>query len=229
MDFDRNENTDYIYNTLTSDRITQMSNGRIPKMSPQQAAGLIGSWIVETGDPTLSNLDVVEHNAGAGRGLSQYTGVRRIPYDRARAAALSSGLDPNKATWQMQYFADEYSGKYDQQGRSLVGWTRNLERAPQGRSPAEYADYYTGSAREGRGYFRPGVPHTSRRKKAAEQVFRAYQQKPQQQMAIPDKPKPLPKPQMAIPQKPTAPPKPPSNPLSGIISPLLNVLGIPTK
>jgi hypothetical protein len=65
MDFKRNANTDYIYNTLTSDRITRMSNGKIPKMSPEQAAGLIGSWIIETGDPSLSdpslsNLDVVD-------------------------------------------------------------------------------------------------------------------------------------------------------------------------
>jgi hypothetical protein len=212
MDFKRNANTDYIYNTLTSNRITRMSNGKIPKMSPEQAAGLIGSWIIETGDPSLSNLDVVEQQGGAGRGLSQYTGVRRIPYDRARAAALSSGLDPNQATWQMQYFADEYSGKYDQQGRSLVGWTRNLENAPQGKSAAEYADYYTGSAREGRGYFRPGVPHKNKRQKAAQKVFNAYQQKPRQQMAIP-----------------TASPKPPSNPLSGIINPILSILGIPSN
>ena len=107
MDFQRNENTDYMFSVLTSPKITEMSQGRIQQMTPQQAAGLLGSWMVETGDPSLKKLDVVETQGGAGRGLSQYTGVRRIPYDRARAAALSSGLDPNQASWQMQYFADE--------------------------------------------------------------------------------------------------------------------------
>jgi len=167
-----------VYRTLTSDKISKMSNGRIPKMSPQQAAGLIGSWAVETGDPTFNNLDVVEKVAGAGRGLSQYTGVRRIPYDRARAQAIQQGLDPNNIDWQLQYFADEYAGKYDQNGRSLVGWTQQFERAPQGLSAADYAQYYTGSADAGEGYFRPGVPHTERRRALAEQYLQAIQALP---------------------------------------------------
>lgn len=174
MPFQRNKNTDYIYNTLTSDKITQMSGGRIPKMTPEQAAGLIGSWVVETGDPTLQNLDVVERQAKAGRGLSQYTGVRRIPYDRARADALAAGQDPNSAEWQMQYFADEYAGKFDQDGRSLIGWTKAFENAPAKLTPEQYARHYTGSAAEGMGYFRPGVTHQDRRAAAAKAVYEAY-------------------------------------------------------
>jgi hypothetical protein len=194
MDFQRNENTDYMFSVLTSPKITEMSRGRIQQMSPQQAAGLLGSWMVETGDPSLKKLDVVETQGGAGRGLSQYTGVRRIPYDRARAAALSSGLDPNQASWQMQYFADEYSGRYDQQGRSLIGWTRSLDQLPPNLSSGDYAELITGSASKGQGYFRPGVPHTDRRRQAAQQVFKAYSQ-PAQPKSIPtptlskDKPK----------------------------------------
>lgn len=175
MPFQRNKNTDYIFNTLTSDKITQMSGGRIPKMTPEQAAGLIGSWVVETGDPTLQNLDVVERGARKGRGLSQYTHVRRIPYDRARADALAKGIDPNSAQWQMQYFADEYAGKYDQDGRSLSGWTRTFENAPKTGTPEQYADHYTGSYDEQRGYFRPSIPHHDQRAEAARQVYAAYQ------------------------------------------------------
>ena len=106
-------NLRYLFGALTSDKITQMSGGKIPKMTPQQAAGLLGSWIVETGSSDLSNLDVVEKVAGAGRGLSQYTGARRTAYDIERAKALRAGKDPNSVEWQLQYFVDEYSGKHD--------------------------------------------------------------------------------------------------------------------
>jgi len=184
MDFKRNSNTDYMFSVLTSPEITRMSGGIIPPMTPQQAAGMLGSWIVETGDPTLQNLDVVEQQARAGRGLSQYTGVRRIPYDAARADALKQGKNPNSAQWQMQYFADEYAGKYDQEGRSLIGWTRSLESLPPNQSAGQYAEMITGSADSASGYFRPGVPHTDRRMKAAEAVFKAYNQ-PTPSMTIP--------------------------------------------
>lgn len=173
-EFQRSKNTDYIYNILTSDKITKMSGGRIPKMTPEQAAGMLGSWVVETGDPTLTDLDVVEKVAGAGRGLSQYTGVRRIPYDRARADAIAQGIDPASAEWQMQYFADEYSGKFDDSARNMINWTRNFERAPAGLTPEQYAEYYTGSAASGKGYFRPGEPHTDRRMLAAKQAYQVY-------------------------------------------------------
>ena len=174
MDFKRSSNTDYMFGLLTSPKITELSGGKIPQMTPQQAAGMIGSWIVETGDPSLQNLDVVEVVAGKGRGLSQYTGSRRVPYDIQRADAIKAGQNPNSAKWQMQYFADEYAGKYDQNGRSLSGYTRIFERAPKGQTPAQYAEYYTGSADSGRGYFRPSVPHTKQRQKAAEMVFDTY-------------------------------------------------------
>ena len=78
MEFKKSPNADYIYQTLTSDSITKMSGGKIPKMTPEQASGLMGSWIVETGDPSLTNLDVVEKNARAGRGLSQYLSLIHI-------------------------------------------------------------------------------------------------------------------------------------------------------
>ena len=217
MDFQRNRNTDYIYNTLTTDKITQMSGGRIPKMTPQQAAGLMGSWAVETGDPTLTNLDVIEKQARAGRGLSQYTGARRIPYDRARADAINRGIDPNSAQWQMQYFADEYAGKYDQNGRSLIGWTKSLENLPAGMSPGEYAQAITGSAAAGAGYFRPGVPHTDRRMKAAEAIHSLYSASVQPNT-------------MSIPK---APAEASSNPAGELMINMvkggLNLLGIPLK
>ena len=178
MDFTRNANTDYMFKALTSPQITEMSGGTIPQMTPEQAAGLIGSWIVETGDPTLMNLDVVEHGSGRGRGLSQYTGARRVPYDIARHKAMAQGQDPNSAEWQLQYFADEYAGKHDVGGRSLIGWTKSLEGLPANQTPSQYARTITGSAAEGKGYFRPGVPHLDKRSAAAESVFKAYQPAP---------------------------------------------------
>lgn len=174
MEFVRNANTDYMMNVLTSPKIQEMSDGRIPPMSVAQASGLIGSWIVETGDPTLTNLDVIERDAGQGRGLSQYTGSRRIPYDIAASNAMQAGVDPNSAEFQLKYFAEEYAGKYDSNGRSLVGWTRIFERAPDGLSPNDYSKYYTGSAQSGKGYFRPSVPHLDKRSQYANAVFDAY-------------------------------------------------------
>ena len=176
-------NINYLFGALTSDKVAKMSGGRIPKMTKEQASGLIGSWIIETGNPTLSNLDVVEKGAGEGRGLSQYTGARRTAYDSARAQAIASGQNPNSAQWQLQHFVNEYSGKHDPApGKSLSGWTRVFENAPAKGSAADFAQYYTGSADSGTGYFRPGVPHTESRADAAGQVMRLYGSARPQQM-----------------------------------------------
>lgn len=161
-------NTDYIFKALTDGTVSKMTANRIPKMTPSQAAGLVGSWIIETGRPGLQNLDVVEQGSGRGRGLSQYTGVRRGPYDQAVSAARAAGKDPNSAQWQLEYFAKEYLNK------DLIGWTKVFENAPKSGSPADYAKYYTGSAQQGSGYFRPGTPHWDRRMQAAMEVFKHY-------------------------------------------------------
>ena len=213
MDFQKSPNIDYFFQALTSPQITEMSGGSIPQMTPEQAAGLIGSWIVETGDPSLMNLDVVEHGSGRGRGLSQYTGVRRVPYDVARHKAMAAGEDVNSAQWQLKYFADEYAGRHDVGGRSLIGWTKSLEGLAPGQTPSQYARTITGSAAEGKGYFRPGVPHLDKRSAAAESVFKAYQPAP-------------------APASTPAPAKAPSsgsegNPMINAIMGGLNVLGIP--
>jgi hypothetical protein len=189
--FAASQNTDYIYKALTDGTVTNLTGGKIPKMNAQQAAGLIGSWLIETGRKDLSNLDVVEQGSGRGRGLSQYTGVRRGPYDQAVAAARAAGKDPNSAQWQIEYFAKEYLN------RDLIGWTQVFERMPKNlKGPGEYAAYFTGSAREGKGYFRPGVPHTDRRMQAANEVYKHYSTpkvtapaaQPQNKPAIPQGP-----------------------------------------
>lgn len=172
----RSKDMDYLFGALTSGVAQVLSDGKIPQMSPEQASGLLGSWIVETGKADLTGLDVVERgNNNAGRGLSQYTGVRRKPYDRAREKAIAQGKDPNSAQWQLQYFVEEYSGKHDPTpGRSLIGWTKQFEKAPKAGTPEGFASYYTGSAAEGKGYFRPGIPHTDKRQDAARQVYQLY-------------------------------------------------------
>ena len=166
--FSPSANTDYIIRSLTDGTINKMSKGKIPKMSLEQAAGMVGSWIVETGRSGLERLDIVERGSARGRGLSQYTGARRTPYDQAVAVARAQGKDPNSAQFQMEYFAKEY------QNKDLIGWTRVFEKAPTKGSPAQYAAYYTGSAAAGSGYFRPGTPHTDRRQAAAQEVFNHY-------------------------------------------------------
>ena len=167
--FAASPNTDYIYRALTDGTVTNLTGGRIPKMNAAQAAGLVGSWLIETGRKDLSNLDVVETGSGRGRGLSQYTGVRRTPYDQAVQQARAAGKDPNSAQWQIEYFAKEYMNK------DLIGWTRVFEKMPQNlKNAGDYARYFTGSAAEGKGYFRPGVPHNDRRMQAAMEVYNHY-------------------------------------------------------
>lgn len=173
------DNVRFLFGALTGDMIEKLSGGKIKKMTPQQAAGLIGSWVVETGKPGLQNLDVVERGRGLGRGISQYTGARRSAYDRARQNALARGENPNTAQWQLKYFIDEYTGKHDPRpGASLIGYTRVLESAPKTLNPAQAAQYYTGSAAAGKGYFRPSEPHVERRAAAAQQIFNALSAPP---------------------------------------------------
>lgn len=163
------QNINYLMGALTSSVIEKMSGGKIKRLSPKAAAGLIGSWIVETGSKDLSKLDVVEKVAGAGRGLSQYTGARRTAYDLARAKALRTGANPNSVQWQLQYFVDEYTGKHDKAagGKSLIGWTRSLENLPNFKSARDAAKHFTDN------YFKPGVPHLDRRMQEADRVLGA--------------------------------------------------------
>ena len=152
------------YKFLTGPGIFEASHGRLKPMTPESAAGLIGSWVVETGSQELTNLDVVEYNGGAGRGMSQYTGVRRWPYDKARMAQLNSGGDPNCIDFQLNYFVEEYIGMHDYNG-SLIGWTFSLERFSFMRNPELAAEAFT------RHYFRPSRPHYSRRRYEARRIY----------------------------------------------------------
>ena len=212
---------DYLYKALTSGMVDVLSGGKIPKMSHNQASGLIGSWIVETGKPGLEGLDVVERgNNNAGRGLSQYTGVRRDPYDVARADALAAGKDVQGAEWQLKYFIDEYVGRHDRGGNSMIGWTRIFENAPKQGTPAEFADYYTGSEAEARGYFRPGTPHLKQRMDAAMAVSEIYQRQKTAAVEL-KKPQPLP-PSAGNTVTTYAPQQPVNKTLSKLNIPVLN-------
>lgn len=155
-----------IYKHLTSDEVVKASGGRIKApFSPEQAAALMGNWIVETGRPNLDRLDVVEKgNNGAGRGLSQYTGVRRTAYDTARQDHIKNGGDPNQVGWQLKYFWEEYTGKHDMNGASLIGWTKAFEQLGKGR-PEDLAVQLRKS------YFRPSTPHDDRRSAEARRVY----------------------------------------------------------
>jgi hypothetical protein len=156
---------------LTSPQVQQESRERIRPLTPAEACGFIGCIIIETGRPNLDRLDVVEAGSGAGRGAMQYTAVRRIAYDKARSTALNSGIDPNSNRWQQQYFAEEYAGLHDPSQGSLIGWTRIFENRPPNMTPAQAAEYWTGSAASRTGYFRPGVPHLDRRQAEAQRVW----------------------------------------------------------
>jgi hypothetical protein len=156
---------------LTGPVVSRLSRNKISPLTLSEACGFIGCVIVETGRPLLDRLDVIEAGSGAGRGAMQYTGVRRVAYDKARSQAIAGHADPNSNSWQQQYFAEEYAGLHDPAQGSLIGWTQIFEKRPAGMDPARAAAYWTGSAATKTGYFRPGVPHLDRRQQEAQRVW----------------------------------------------------------
>ena len=154
-----------------SSAVTEASLGVIQPLTAEEACGFLGCMVIETGEPELENLDVIEAGSGAGRGAMQYTGVRRTAYDAARQQAIAAGFDPNSNSWQELYFAEEYAGLHDPPQGSLIGWTHVFEDRPHGMDPAAAATYWTGSAAAAEGYFRPGTPHLERRQAEAQRIW----------------------------------------------------------
>ena len=165
--FGATNNVRRAYDFLTGDQITERSGGALQPMTPQAASGLIGGWMVETGSNDLTNLDVVEKNNNqAGRGISQFSHSRRGPYDAARDAAISAGVDPNSIEFQLGYAVDEYMGKHDPApGQSLSGWTKAFENHGQSNDVTAAATGFTND------YFRPSTPHLDKRIEAAQRVY----------------------------------------------------------
>ena len=154
---------------LTSTQVVRDSGGAIPRpLSSEMASGLIGSMIVESGSPDLSQLDVVERGSGAGRGAIQYTGVRRKAYDAARERHLNAGGNPNELAWQLLYLSQEYAGYHDQygNGNSLSGFSRVFEQPDRAITPEDASFMLT------RDYLRPatGSEHYNRRASEARRV-----------------------------------------------------------
>jgi hypothetical protein len=168
---------------------------------PEYAAAWLGQAVVETGNPTLEDLDVVEYGSGAGRGMFQYTGERRRPYDRARQQALSNDQNPNDIDWQIDYALDKDNAyvdmdqfregltdpdkdyKFNKHWGNATGKTANGQRYDNKFSTAnELMDHYEdnpvgGYSRALTGEFtRPGVHHLDRREKASKHILRMYRQ-----------------------------------------------------
>jgi hypothetical protein len=71
-----------------------------------------------------------------------------------------------------------------------LGGPEYFEQAPAKGSPAFFAKYFTGSAAEGKGYFRPGTPHAESRANAANQVLNLFQPAQAPAAPPPQAPKP---------------------------------------
>ena len=154
------------YSRLTGSWISERSGGRIKPLTPAGAAGLLGGNQVETGSYDLTDMDVVEQGNGQkGRGLSQFTGVRRQAYDRAREKAIAAGADPNSLDFQMGYMVDEYLGDHDTNGNSLSGWTKAFSTCGQMTDARKAALCWSDT------YFRPSEPHNDRRMAGAEEIY----------------------------------------------------------
>ena len=165
-------NVEQLHDGFSTYKMSDKSGGLIQKMPRTSASALTGNYIVETGDPTLSNTDIVEINAKQGRGLAQYTNARRGPYDAARAEYLAAGGDPNSMDFQMQYAADEYAGKYDPApGESLSGFTRTLSGETHDMTVPQAATHFR------KDFFRPSVPPNDRRINEAQKIDALIQQR----------------------------------------------------
>ena len=161
-------NIEYAYEWLTGDGLHNYTAGKLGPMSAASASALLGNWVVETGDPTLTNLDVVEKSGGAGRGISQYTAARRISYDRWRRELVAQGGNPNSIDNQLKYFADEYLGKHDPgRGKSLIGYTNSLHELDGMNATAATIHLQ-------RDYFRPSTPHLAKRVYYATKIYNKY-------------------------------------------------------
>ena len=189
----RSKNMDQLMRQLTDGTFRQMTGDKVPSLTKPQAAALLGNYIHETGSPDLSNLDAVEKGSGAGRGPAQYTGPRRQAYDN-----YMRGKNPNDPKTQLQYMADEYVGRHDPNGASLIGYTRALENLPKD-APAATKHLLMN-------YFAPADPGASRdqRVRNAQAVQQLY----------PDKPKPK------LNQKPA-----PQNGIGGLLRNALSIMG----
>ena len=160
------------------------------------AASWLGQAVVETGKQNLEQLDVVEKGSGAGRGMFQYTGDRRHPYDRARGQALNQGKDVNDINWQIDYALnqDNPAMDLDRMRNALTDKNQNYKFEPRwgtasGYSPTgvpygnkfsdanglmnAYGDDRVGGytrALSGE-YTRPGKPHMDRRLEASKRIL----------------------------------------------------------
>ena len=167
-------NVEQLHDGLSTYKMSDMSGGAIKQMPRTSASALTGNYIVETGDPTLSNTDVIEKQAKKGRGMAQYTNARRPPYDQARAAYIAQGGDPNSMDFQMQYAADEYAGEYDPApGKSLSGFTGTLSGETNNMNLPQAATHFR------KDFFRPSEHHNARRIDEAQKVDALIQQRDQ--------------------------------------------------
>jgi len=159
----RSPQMDAAVRMLTDGTFSKLTNRKVPAFTLEQASALLGNAMHETGSRNLSQLDVVERgNGGAGRGMMQYTGPRRDAYDRARPGADMAS--------QLRYAAEEYAGKHDPNGNSLIGYTRSLETTPK-KDVAAASNHLLDN------YFRPADPNASRSERIsnAQEVLRIYQ------------------------------------------------------
>lgn len=162
------DNVSKAYNFLTGPEVEEISGGKIKPLSAAGASGLIGSWQAETGKMDLTGLDVIEEDARAGRGLSQYTGPRRDAYEEERSKAIAEGIDPNSWDFQKKYFVEEYLGKHDPApGRSLIGYTNSLAELD-GMDVNQATTHLTDD------FFRPSKPHLQKRIKFANAIYNRF-------------------------------------------------------
>jgi hypothetical protein len=115
------------------------------KITKEQAAGIIGGLAAETGGfRHMQELKPIGRGRG-GWGWAQWTGQRRRTFEKKFGVGNRSD-EANYGMLVHELKNDPY-------------WSKELTRIKKAKTVAAASRAFTGSAREGRGYLRPGAEH----------------------------------------------------------------------
>jgi hypothetical protein len=160
---DGENNAEIAFNYFASaDRLGTGGNAN----AKQQAAGIVGNLIVESGvDPTKQ-----QYGGGPGRGIAQWSVGDR--WDTLLAYARARSIDPLDLTTQLDFIWFEMTGQPAASGVAGGGEASALEELRRQTSPGAAAESFM--LKFERPSSDPAVNHIDLRKSEAERIFTAY-------------------------------------------------------
>lgn len=128
-------------------------------LPPEVAVGVVGQLAAESGGFTqLQELNPTVKGSRGGYGYAQWTGPRRKQFEQF---SREKGLDPSSYEANYAFLKHELTNTPE---------GRILEELKTARDPFTAGRIFTGSAKEGRGFLRPGIVNASGRDRWTAQV-----------------------------------------------------------